>query len=119
MAAMRLDVAMTRPWWKRGRVARPAVSADFHHALMQEVLRTELVRVKVILMTLTVLFAILTAGYLIFPASIERIWHGHFPLASLCGAFLFFALFELSVMRMIGLRLKQRRDVPHARRYLG
>ena len=53
---------MTRAWRKRGRVARPAVSADFHHALMQEVLRTELVRVKVILITLTLLLAALTVA---------------------------------------------------------
>jgi adenylate cyclase len=100
-------------------VARPAVSADFHHALMQEVLRTELVRVKVILITLTVLLAILTVGYLVVPSGIERIWHDHFPLASLYAAFLFFVLFELSVMRLLGQRLKQGRDVPRARRYLG
>ncbi len=110
---------MTRQWRKRGRVARPAVSADFHHALMQEVLRAELVRVRVILMTLTALLAALTACLLIWPSSVERIWHDHFPVVPFYGAFVFFVLFELSVMRLIGQRLKLGRDVPYARRYLG
>jgi adenylate cyclase len=110
---------MTNHWWKRTNAARPAVSADFHHALMQEVLRTELVRVKVILITLTLLLAALTAALLIWPSGVERIWHDQFPVAPFYGAFVFFVLFELSVMRMIGQRLKQGRDVPYARRYLG
>jgi adenylate cyclase len=99
-------------------VTRPAVSADYHHALMQEVLRTELVRVKVILITLTLLLAALTMMLLVWPASIQHIWHDHFPVASFYGAFVFFVLFELSVMRLLGRRLKLGRDVPHARRYL-
>jgi len=97
----------------------PAVSAGFHHALTQEVLRTELIRVKAILITLTVLWASLIATYLIWPSGIERIWHDRFPLAAVCAFFFFFALFELSVLRLIGQRLKQGRDVPYARRYLG
>ncbi len=110
---------MTNHWWKRTHAARPVVSADFHHALTQEVLRTELVRVKVILITLTLLLAALTAALLIWPSGVERIWHDQFPVAPFYGAFVFFVLFELSVMRMIGQRLKQGRDVPYARRYLG
>lgn len=97
----------------------PAVSADFRHAFTQEVLRTELIRVKVILITLTVLFVVLLAAYLITPTGIERIWHNRFPLVSMIAAFVFFVLFELSVMRLVSQRLKQGRDIPYARRYLG
>src|SRR5450432_438929 len=97
----------------------PAVPADFAHALTREILLTELLRVKVILVTLSLLLAILTAVYAISPDSIERIWHGHLPVLPLCGAFLLFAVFELSVLRLLGLRLAQGRDVPYARRYLG
>jgi adenylate cyclase len=116
---MRLDGAMIGHWRKQRDVARATVSADFHHALMQEVLRAELVRVRAILITLTLLLAVLTLGYLIVPSSIERIWHDRFPLVSVYVAYFFFAVFELSVMRLIGQRLKQGRDVPYARRYLG
>ena len=97
----------------------PAVPADFAHALTREILLTELLRVKVILVTLSLLLAILTAVYAISPDSIERIWHGHLPVQPLYGAFLLFAVFELSVLQLLNLRLAQGRDVPYARRYLG
>jgi adenylate cyclase len=98
---------------------RSAVSADFEHALTREILLTERLRVKVILVTLSLLLAILTAVYAISPDGIERIWHGHLPILPLYAAFLLFAVFELSVLRLLGQRLAQGRDVPYARRYLG
>jgi adenylate cyclase len=106
-------------WGNRKGMHGAPVSADFRHALMQEVLRTELIRIKVILVTLTVLLMALTLVYVIAPTSIERIWHDHFPLVPLCAAFLLFAVFELSVMRLVSQRLAQGRDAPYARRYLG
>jgi adenylate cyclase len=98
---------------------RPAMSADFEQALTREILLTELLRVKVILVTLSLLLAILTAVYAISPDGIERIWHGHLPVLPLYSAFLLFAVFELLVLRLLGQRLAQGRDVPYARRYLG
>src|SRR6202047_3012786 len=97
----------------------PAVSADFAHALTREILSTELLRVKVILVTLTLLLAALMVAYAISPDVIERIWHGHLPILPLAAAFVPFVLFELSVLRLLNARLKQGRDVPYARRYLG
>src|ERR1700676_177936 len=98
---------------------RPAVPADFGDALTRGILLTERLRVKVILVTLSLVLAILSAVYAISPDSIERIWHGHLPVQPLYGAFLLFAVFELSVLRVLNARLKQGRDVPYARRYLG
>src|SRR5712664_3051170 len=98
---------------------RSAVSADFERALTREILLTELLRVKVILFTLSLLLAILTAVYAISPDGIERIWHGHLPVLPLYSAFFLFAVFELLVLRLLGQRLAQGRDVPYARRYLG
>jgi adenylate cyclase len=98
---------------------RSAVSADFERALTREILLTELLRVKVILVTLSLLLAILTVVYAISPDGIERIWHGHLPVLPLYSAFLLFAVFELLVLRLLGQRLAQGRDVPYARRYLG
>jgi len=106
-------------WRGKGGKQRPGVSADFEHALTQEVLRTERTRIKVILFTLSLLLAIFTAAYAISPSSIERIWHGHVPILPMSAAFVRFAVFELSVLRLLGQRLAQGRDVPHARRYLG
>jgi adenylate cyclase len=95
------------------------VSADFAHALTREILLTERLRVKVILVTLTLLLVILTAIYAIWPSIIERIWHGHVPIVPLYGIFVLFAVFELSVLHLLGQRLAQGGDVPYARRYLG
>jgi adenylate cyclase len=107
-------------FWGNSKGANDAVvSADFRHALMQEVLRAELLRIKAILVTLAVLLTALTGIFVISPASIEHIWHNRFPLVPLCAAFLLFAVFELSVMRLLGQRLAQGRDAPYARRYLG
>jgi adenylate cyclase len=106
-------------FWGIRSEQRPAVSADFARALTHEVLRTELIRIKAILVTLSVLLATLTAAYAISPSDIERIWHGHFPILSLYAAFVLFVVFELSVMRLVSQRLAQARDVPYARRYLG
>jgi adenylate cyclase len=105
--------------WLGNKRERPAVSADFEHALTREVLRTELLRIKAILVTLSLLLATLTAAYAIAPSGIERIWHGHFPILPLYAAFVLFAVFELSVMRLLSQRLAQGGDVPYARRYLG
>jgi adenylate cyclase len=98
---------------------RPAVSADFAHALTREILLTELLRVKAILVTITVLLAAMAVAYLIAPDIIERIWHGHLPILPIVAVYLLFVVFQLSVLRMINARLSQGRDVPHARRYLG
>src|SRR5882672_9454845 len=105
-------------FWRRSG-QRPAVSPEFEHALTKEVLRTERIRIKVILFTLSLLLAIFTAAYAISPSSIERIWHGHVPMLPMYAAFVLFAVFELSVLRLLGQRLAQGGDVPHARRYLG
>ena len=110
---------MLGPWRVNKVEQRPAVSADFAQALTREILLTELLRVKVILVTLSLLLAILTVVYAISPDGIERIWHGHLPVLPLYTAFLLFAVFELSVLRLLSQRLAQSRDVPYARRYLG
>src|SRR6266567_2486590 len=109
---------MRGPWRGNKGEPRPAMSADFERALTREILLTELLRVKVILFTLSLLLAILTVAYAISPDGIERIWHGHLPVLPLYSAFLLFAVFELLVLRLLGQRLAQGRDVPYARRYL-
>jgi adenylate cyclase len=106
-------------WRGKADGQRAAVSADFEHALTREILLTEQLRIKAILITLSLLLAILTATYAISPSSIERIWHGHLPVLPFYAVFLVFAVFELSVLRLLGMRLAQGRDVPYGRRYLG
>jgi len=61
----------------------------------------------------------LTVVYAISPDGIERICMAISRSCRCVSAFLLFAVFELLVLRLLGQRLAQGRDVPYARRYLG
>jgi adenylate cyclase len=96
-----------------------AVSADFEHELGREVLRTELMRVRALIMTGCVMVLFITALYLIDPAIVNRIWRGTVGLMEIYGLLLGFILFEVWVHSQIKRNLKLDRDVPVVRRYVG
>jgi len=98
---------------------RMALFSDYRRALTREILLTELLRIKAVIATASVLVVCLLTAYAIVPDRVERIWRGHFTLWALLAAFVPFVLFELSVLRLLSQRLAQHRDVPYARRYLG
>ncbi|HEX9469757.1 MAG TPA: adenylate/guanylate cyclase domain-containing protein, partial [Bradyrhizobium sp.] len=52
-------------WWSSGSAERPAMSAEFDHVLMREVMRTELVRIKALIATTVLLLVVLWAVDLI------------------------------------------------------
>src|SRR5258706_8596680 len=106
-------------WGNKASEKQSALSADFGHALTREILSTELLRVKAILATITLLVTTFIVTYAISPDTIERIWHGRAPVLQLAVTFVPFVLFELSVLRLVSARVAQGRDVPYARRYLG
>jgi adenylate cyclase len=123
-----LSVARAREWqanvmlgfWRGNKgEQRPAVSADFDHALMQEVLRTELIRIKALIATTLLLLVVLWAVDLIAPAGLDHIWRGRFRPAYLNVILIPFILFELWVYANISRHLKLGRDVPVVRRYFG
>ena len=64
-------------WGKKKDGQDAAVSADFRHALMQQVMRTELIRVKALIGTTSLLAVILWTVYLLAPETVSRIWHGN------------------------------------------
>jgi adenylate cyclase len=105
-------------WGKAGN-QRPAVSAEFEHALTQEVLRTELVRVKALVATTLLLTAILWTVYFLAPDAVSAVWRGGLRPSYLYATLVPFVLFELWVHAAIRRQLKLRRDVPVIRRYLG
>src|SRR5260370_7816475 len=82
-------------WWSSGSAERPAMSAEFDHVLMREVMRTELVRIKALIATTVLLLAVLWAVDLIAPAGLDHIWRGHFQPIYLSAIRLPFILFEL------------------------
>src|SRR3954469_24814880 len=107
--------------WKPGRQKereRMALFSDFRRALTREILLTELLRIKAVIATASVLVACALTAYAVVPDRIERIWHGHFVLWAVLVSFVPFVLFELSVLRLLSQRLAQHRDVPYARRYV-
>ncbi len=95
-----------------------AVSKDFEHMLMREVMRTELVRVRALIIVALVIMLNLSIVHIVFPDVVQRVWRGVNPnliYLILTG----FVLFELVVYRTISHHLKLDRDLPVYRRYIG
>ena len=63
-------------WKNRADGQRSEVSADFRRALAQEVLRTELIRIKALIGTTALLAAILCTIYILVPDAVNQVWHG-------------------------------------------
>jgi adenylate cyclase len=106
-------------WRSKKGEQRPAVSADFDHALGREVMRTELVRVKALIITASVLVLIIWAIHIFDPEVVQRVWHSRVNPAYLYAILIAFILFELWVHGVISRNLKLDRDVPPIRRYIG
>jgi adenylate cyclase len=109
-------MAQWLPW---GGKKRAAVSADFDQALTQEILRTELIRIKALIATAAFLAAVLWIVYLLAPEAVGRIWMGHLKPAYLYSILVPFILFELWVHGVIKRHLELNYDVPVFRRYFG
>ena len=104
-------------FWANRDTKRPKMSADFEHVLTQEVLRTELVRIKALIATTSLLTVILWTVYILDPDAVNHIWHGRLRPAYLYVILIPFILFELSVHALVSRQLKLNRDVPVFRRY--
>jgi adenylate cyclase len=99
---------------------RPAaVSADFEHALGREVMRTELVRVRALIITASALILIIWTIHIVDPEVVQRVWHSRVNPAYLYAILIVFILFEVWVHGVISRNLKLDRDVPPIRRYFG
>jgi adenylate cyclase len=107
--------------WLR-RFLKPKVRGpelgQFRDAMTREILLTERLRVKVVIITVSVLVGATSLLHLTDPAVLDRLSHGQFSLAPLNIVYLPFLFFELFVLRQLAWRLKMHRDVPVFRRYL-
>ncbi|MBI5262459.1 MAG: adenylate/guanylate cyclase domain-containing protein [Bradyrhizobium sp.] len=101
------------------RLEFAAMSADFERAFMREVLRTELIRVKALIVTGCVLMLSLTAIYLTDPGVLDRLWHGGFGRGHVYAILILFILFELWSHASIRRNLKRDHDLHPAWRYIG
>jgi adenylate cyclase len=106
-------------WDKKKDGQRTTVSADFQHALTREVLRTELIRIKALIGTASLIAIILWIVYSIDPYALDHLWHGRLKPSYLFAILIPFILFELWVHAVIGRHLRLDRDVPVIRRYIG
>jgi adenylate cyclase len=100
------------------RRERAVVHADFRHALTREILLTERLRVKVLIVTASLLGTIILATYLFFPDNVQRIWHGGFTIEPMLATIIPFVIFELWVLRQLAQRIAAGGDIPYVRRYL-
>lgn len=100
-----------------GKADRIAVSDDFRRMLTREILKTELVRIKALIATTSVLTFVLWAFYVIAPEQLNQLWHGNLKPEYLYIILVPFILFELFVHAMVKRQLKLDRDLPVFRRY--
>jgi adenylate cyclase len=107
-------------WSKEKTAAQGApVAADFHHALMHEIMSTELLRIKVLIGTAVMFAVILWTLYFIEPGMLTRVWRGNFNQSYLYLVLGPFVLFELWVHTAITWHRRRGRDLPVIRRYIG
>ncbi len=98
---------------------RAVLSVEFERELTREVLRTELLRVRTLIITGCVMILFLSATYLIDPALVNRVWRGTEGLVREYTLLAGFILFEVWVHSQIRRNLKLDRDLPVIRRYIG
>jgi len=100
------------------RKSHTPVLAQFRHALTREILLTERLRVKAVIVTVSLLVAVMSLLDVLAPSVLGRISHGRFELTPLYRVYVPFLLYEFMVLYLLARRLAMHSDVPWARRYL-
>jgi adenylate cyclase len=95
-----------------------AVLAQFRESLSRETLLTEQLRIRVVIVTVTLLTAVVTLLHFAAPSVFSRISNGQFELVPLYLVYVPFLLFELIVLYLLRRRLSAHQEVPTARRYV-
>jgi adenylate cyclase len=101
-----------------GRGDRPPVPAGFRDALNREILVTERLRIKAVVVTVSLLVVALSALYIVAPTGLVQISHGQFELVRLYAVYILFVLLEFLALYLVNRRLVTHRDAPMLRRYL-
>ena len=101
-----------------GRHDRSLVPAGFRDALTREILLTEILRVKAVIVTVSLLVAVLSVVFLIAPSEMLKVSHGQFSLARLLAVYTPFLVAELWVLHLVSRRMALHGDIPTLRRYV-
>ena len=86
---------------------------------MREVMTTELLRIKALIVTTVLLSLISASVYFFAPDEVSRVWHGNLNPFYLYSVLVPFILFELWVHGAITRHMRKGRDLPVIRRYIG
>src|ERR1700761_5072908 len=105
-------------FWQAWAKPQEAVSRQFEHMLMREVMRTELVRVRALITVALCIMVIVFVVHTFFPNIVHEVWRGINPNA-IYRVLIIFTLFELWVHTAISSHLKNDDDMNVYRRYLG
>jgi adenylate cyclase len=103
--------------WLR-RKDHSAMLAGFRDALTREILLTERLRVRTVIITASLLITAFTLLHFAAPSVLDHISHGRSNIVAQLAVFIPFLLFELGVLYLLRRRLAMHRDVPTLRRYL-
>lgn len=103
--------------WRRTKQGQPAVSEEFRRELTRAILKTELVRIRALIVTIATLGTILWTAYFIAPEQIEKLWHGNLKTSDLVIVLGPFLILELVVHALIKRQIALDRDLPMVRRY--
>jgi adenylate cyclase len=95
-----------------------AVSKDFEHTLMREVMRSELMRVRALIIVGLVILTCIWLVHVFDADVVRRVWHGINP-AKIYFVLFAFIVFEVWVYTQISRHLRLDRDLPVYRRYIG
>ena len=98
--------------------SHPAISSDFRRVLTREVLKTELLRIRVLIVTASVLTVALWIFYLVAPDKLNQLWHGNFKTEFLYIILVPFIAVELVAHAFVKRELALDRDIPTSRRYV-
>lgn len=93
-------------------------AADFDRELTREVMRTELLRVRALILTGAILMVFFTALEMIDPSITERVWRGTVALSQVDALLVGFILFQVWVHQQIRRHLRLDHDLHVVRRYL-
>jgi adenylate cyclase len=105
----------TMSWWS-GRDGEANASAEFNRSLMREMLLTQQLRIKVLIVTAALFVVLLSLIDIFEPDVVAHVWQTGRQAFLVQGILLSFILFECWVYSQVAHCLKRNRDVPPLRR---
>ena len=106
-------------WWHGLVGPHETMSKEFEHMLMREVMRTEKMRVRALILVALVILLVVSITHILYPDVVKKIWRNGVNPNAVYAILACFVLFELVVYRTISRHLELDRDLPVYRRYIG